>query len=295
MKIRLKPWFFYPLLPLIVLVCAAVLASVIGYGLMQIVDSLNVQKTINKITQALLVLSIFPAVVWLGLSKAELGFANRKQFLRQLAQGFGLGLATLLPIVIALFFLNVSVVDVSQAWTWAWLLEKSSIALVLSLLISCVEEPLFRGLLLAALARKLPIAAAIIVSSAYYACLHFIKSPRKQPATDLSFSDTFALLVDAFANLLNPEITTAFFALLMVGIFLALLRIHFEASLGLCIGCHTAWVWLIKMNKALFNTDFNAAYAFLVSPYDGVVGPLVMVWLLLAVLIYCVWWPLRKR
>jgi hypothetical protein len=106
---------------------------------------------------------------------------------------------------------------------------------------------------------------------------------------DLTLASTFALLVEAFANLLNPEIVTAFLALLMVGVFLGLLRTERKNSLGLCIGCHTCWVWLIKMNKTLFNTDFNADYAFLVSPYDGVIGPLVTVWLLLAVLGYCLW------
>jgi hypothetical protein len=106
---------------------------------------------------------------------------------------------------------------------------------------------------------------------------------------DLTLANTFGLLMEAFANLLNPDILTAFLALLMVGVFLGLLRTERKISLGLCIGCHTCWVWLIKMNKTLFNTDFKADCAFLVSPYDGVIGPLVTAWLLLAVLGYCMW------
>jgi len=89
--------------------------------------------------------------------------------------------------------------------------------------------------------------------------------------------------------LLNPNILSAFFALLMVGIFLAVLRTQVKASLGLCIGCHTCWVWQIKMSKSLFNTDFSSEYLYLVSSYDGVIGPLVTGWLLLAITGYFVY------
>lgn len=279
----------YAFVPLLVLLLAAVLATVIGFFLVQVYDGLPVQKLINKTTQVFLVLSIFPAMSYLALTKTDLGFAARPQFLKQLGQGFGLGFVTLMPVFIVLTVLKINVLDESQAWTLSWFLEKSSIALLLSLLISLIEEPLFRGILLAGLLKKLPMITAIIISSAYYACLHFIKSSNALPVEDLTLIKTFALLVDAFANVFNPDILSAFLALLMVGVFLGCLRTKREASLGLCIGCHTCWVWLIKMNKTLFNTDFNSEYAFLVSRYDGVIGPLVTGWLLLAVVGFCGW------
>ncbi|MDD5273308.1 MAG: CPBP family glutamic-type intramembrane protease, partial [Methylovulum sp.] len=203
-----------------------------------------------------------------------------------------LGLATLLPVFIVLTVLKINILDESQAWTLAWFLEKASVSVLLSLLISLIEEPLFRGILLASLLKKLPVTAAVVISAAYYACLHFIKSTHDIPVSALTLTSTFGLLAEAFANVFNPDILSAFLALLMVGVFLGLLRTGREASLGLCIGCHTCWVWLIKMNKTLFNTDFNADYAFLVSRYDGVIGPLVTVWLLTAVLGY---WGWRRR
>jgi hypothetical protein len=42
------------------------------------------------------------------------------------------------------------------------------------------------------------------------------------------------------------------------------------------------------MSKDLFNTDLSSEYVYLVSRYDGVVGPLVTVWLALAILGYIV-------
>jgi len=76
---------------------------------------------------------------------------------------------------------------------------------------------------------------------------------------------------------------------LLVGIFLGVLRAEVKESLGLCIGCHTCWVWQIKMSKNLFNTDSSSDYIYLVSSYDGVVGPLVTVWLSLAIIGYFVY------
>lgn len=284
----MRTWF-YALVPLLVLLVATILASVIGFFIVQVFDGLPVQKVINKTTQVLLILSIFPAMAWLKLTKTDLGFAGRAVFIKQLGQGFGLGFATLIPVFIVLTVLKINVLDETQTWTMAWFLEKSSIAVLLSLLVSLIEEPLFRGILLASLLKKMPLPAAVVVSSAYYASLHFIKSTRDIPVADLTLANTFSLLAEAFANLFNPDILTAFLALLMVGVFLGLLRTERQASLGLCIGCHTCWVWLIKMNKTLFNTDFTVDAAFLVSPYDGVIGPLVTGWLLLAVLGYWLW------
>jgi membrane protease YdiL (CAAX protease family) len=279
--------------PLLVLVLAATLASLAGYVVVQFYDGLPLPKLINKTTQVLLVLSIFPAMSVLKLDRQALGFASRAVFLRQLLYGFGLGFITLTPVFVLLTVLHVNVIDTTQAWTAAWFLEKSGVALLLALLISLIEEPLFRGILLAGLAKKLPHAAAIIFSAAYYASLHFIKSSIEIPAPELTLAKTFGLLADAFAHLFNPDIVPALLALLMVGVFLGVLRTRYNASLGLCIGCHTCWVWQIKMNKTLFNTDFNADYAFLVSRYDGVIGPLVTGWLLCAVVGYVVWLRVR--
>ena len=158
-----------------------------------------------------------------------------------------------------------------------------AISLLLALIISLIEEPLFRGILLIGLNKKVPVMAAILISSTYYAALHFLSSKTDIPVQDLNVFSGFTLLGEAVSNLLNPNILSAFFALLMVGVFLAVLRTQVKASLGLCIGCHTCWVWQIKMSKKLFNTDFSSEYLYLVSSYDGVIGPLVTGWLMLAI------------
>jgi membrane protease YdiL (CAAX protease family) len=245
------------------------------------------RKIITRSTLIFLLLGIYPLMVWLGLSKADLGFARRAAFFKQLLHGLGLGLLTLLPVLMALYALDVYVVDVHKTWGIGKTLKTLSVSLLLALLISLAEEPLFRGVLLAGLGKKTGVRLAVAVSSIYYASLHFLHSKGVVAVESAQWYSGFPMLAEAFANLFSAEIFSAWLALFMVGVFLAVLRTRIPQGLGLCIGCHAAWVWQIKMAKAVFNTDPHAEYAWLVSSYDGVVGPLVTGWMLLAV---CCYW-----
>lgn len=282
--------FIYSIVPLLVLLVTASLACIVGYFVMQgIGDQFTLSKIITKSTQLFLVLSIFPAMAYLKFNKGDLGFATKAVFLKQVFQGFGLGFVTLMPVFIVLYALGVNIIDEAQVWTVELVAKKMAISLSLALLISMIEEPIFRGILFAGLKKHMPAIAAILISSTYYAALHFLDSHTEIPFQQVRVLSGFTLLGEAFANLLNTEILSAFLALLMVGIFLGILRAQVKESLGLCIGCHTCWVWQIKMSKSLFNTDFNSEYLYLVSSYDGVIGPLVTGWLMLAIGIYFVY------
>ena len=280
----------YSIVPLLVLLTAASLGCIAGYFIMLAIEGqFPLSKIITKSTQLFLVLSIFPAMAYLKFNKRDLGFAQRKVFFKQVFQGFGLGFVTLMPVFIAQYALGINVIDQTQQWTIDLLAEKIIISLLLALLISMVEEPIFRGILFAGLKKKLPVIAAVLLSSTYYAALHFLNSKTEIPFQQVQLLSGFTLLGEAFANLLNPDNQSAFLALLMVGIFLGILRLQVKDGLGLCIGCHTCWVWQIKMNKSLFDTDFNSEYSYLVSRHDGVVGPLVTGWLSLAIIAYFIY------
>jgi membrane protease YdiL (CAAX protease family) len=286
-------YIIYSTVPLLVLLATASLACIVGYLVLHNVETdFSLSKIITKSTQLFLVLSIFPAMAYLKFNKGDLGFATKARFLKQLLLGFGLGFITLMPVFIVQYALGINVIDEAQTWTIGLVAKKTLIALLVALLVSMIEEPIFRGILFAGLKKKLPVTAAILFSSAYYAALHFLDSHSEIPAQQVQILSGFALLGEAFANLLNPEILSAFLALLMVGIFLGILRTQVKEGLGLCIGCHTCWVWQIKMSKSLFNTDSSSDYIYLVSSYDGVVGPLVTGWLSLAIIGYFIY---KKR
>lgn len=275
------------LLPLGVLFSAISLACTLGYSILLIFgDIYSLNKLISRLSQLLLVLSIFPLRHYLKLSWTALGFADKSLFIKQIITGFMAGFATLLPVFLLLYALGVNVFDDTKIWSVVKILSKTGIALLLSLLISVVEEPLFRGLLLTSLQKKLNLATAIIVSAVYYGSLHFLETSTEIPYQQITFSSGFSLFAEAIANWLNPAMLSAFIALVMVGIFLGVVRTQFAQSLGLCIGLHASWVWQIKLTKMFFNPNYFSDYFFLVSAYDGLVGPLIAGWLFLVLLGY---------
>ncbi len=277
----------YAFVPLLVLLTATFLACILAYVAVMIWDdAISFRTFIKKASQVFLVLSIFPAMRYLKLNRLDLGFAAKPIFFKQIAQGFSLGFITLIPVFLVLYWLGIDVVDTAKSWTIVWISKKLALELALALLISLFEEPVFRGILLTGLSRKFSIWAAICISAFYYASLHFVNTQTQIPASDITLFSGFKLVGEAFAQLLKPQIWSAFGALFAVGVFLGLLRIQVKASLGLCIGCHACWVWQIKLSKDLLNTNLNSDYLFLVSSYDGVIGPLVTTWLILAIIVF---------
>ena len=280
-------YIFYGLVPFFVLLAAILLSCSLGYILVQnIGDTLPFRQILTRLTQIFLLLSIFPMMKYLRIDKVALGFPSWWVFLKQLPQGFGLGFFVLTPVFIVLSLLNINQIDYKQEWVVDLLVKNSIMYLMMALLISVMEETLFRGMVLVGLKKKLPVQVAIFLTAIYYAGLHFLIIKTNLSVQDINFFSGFRLLGEAVSNLLNLNNLPAFFALLMVGIFLGVLRTQVTSSLGLCIGCHTCWVWQIKMNKKFFNTDFSSEYHYLVSSYDGVIGPLVTGWLLVVVVGY---------
>lgn len=274
-------------MPLAVLLVAASLGCVVGYLIwLGFGDQFPLHKIISKVGKLFLVLSIFPVMAALNFKAGDLGFADKRTMLRQFVFGLGLGILTLFPIFIVLYFAGVHVIDETRSWTLSWLLQKIVVGFLLALLISLAEEPIFRGALFAGLKQRMSVMVAVLVSSFYYGILHFLDSHSRFANDEVTFFSGFLLLKEALMNVLNPEILPAFWALLMVGVFLGVVRAVVPHSLALCIGCHTAWVWQIKLNKSLFNVDSQSPNLSWVSSYDGVVGPLVTVWMLLVVSCY---------
>ena len=282
---------YYALVPLFILLFFAALSAVLSYIILMIAgDVISMRKIVSKGAQIFLLLSIFPIRHYLKLSWSDIGFAAKSLFLKQMMYGLVLGLITLLPVMIVLYVLDISVIDQTKEWTASKLTLKVSLSLLLALLISFGEEPLFSGILLAGLRKKMMLGLAAFLTATYYAAFHFVKTKTRIPYEELSITSGFELMAEAFANVLNPEISSAFIALLIIGLFLVTIRTQFKDSIGICIGCHAAWVWQIKMGKYFFDTNPDSDYYFLVSDYyDGIIGPLVSVWLSLAIVVYFIW------
>lgn len=287
----------YAFVPLVILLVFAALAAVLSYIILMMTgDIISMRKLVSKAAQVFLLLSIFPLRHYLKLSWADIGFATKNVFFKQIMQGLLLGLVTLMPVMIVLYFLDISVIDQTREWTAQSIVIRASLALLLATLISLGEEPLFSGILLAGLRKKMAVGLAVLLTATYYSAFHFVKTKTDIPYDELTFGSGFQLMAEAFSNVLNPEIISAFIALLVVGIFLATIRTQFASSIGICIGCHAAWVWQIKLGKDYFNTNADSDYYYLVSSYyDGVVGYLVAGWLSIAIVLFFIWKRIKQR
>ncbi|TXL01391.1 CPBP family intramembrane metalloprotease domain-containing protein [Methylococcaceae bacterium HT1] len=275
------------LLPLLMLLVFSLVACFLGYGLFLLFDgAVGLNRIISRVTQTLLILSIYPVMRWLNISFAELGFVAYKRFLKQMLAGAVLGIFTLLPVLMLSYALDIIVIDELRHWTFGKVVSSLLVTFLLALLISLLEEPMFRGVLISAYISRLGIVATIFISSFYYAILHFIKTKTTIPIEEAEFLDSFSLLLEAFQNLLRPENLSAFWALLMVGIFLAIMRAHLKLSLAWVVGCHAAWVWQIKMAHKITDVNKSSDLLYLISPYDGVIGPVVAIWLTLVLCAY---------
>lgn len=142
-----------------------------------------------------------------------------------------------------------------------------------SLLIGVIEEILFRGYILTALRKSLGPVAAVLLSSAFFAVVHFIK-PAEPETVDrwysglLLFSNLFAATGDTFW----PEVCTLF----CMGTVLATLS-YWTRSVYLAIGLHAGWVWIMMLFR-LF-TENQGRLVWLYGPGEwiskGWVGPIM--------------------
>lgn len=275
---------------------AIMLASLIAYFVLSLFGNfLPMSKLVSKGAQVLLILSIYPFMRYFHLTKEDIGFAGLSVFFRQLGLGLLLGLVTLLPVMFMLYFFEIKQFNTEYIWTTDNLIKAVSGTLLIGTLVALAEEPLFRGLLLTGLGNKMGVALAVLISAVYYAGLHFLRSETEIPYNEINLFSGFVLAGKAFENLFSFKVVSAFLALFMVGIFLGVLRTQIKQSLGLCIGCHASWVCQIKMNKKLFITDTDSAFHYLVSSYDGVIGPLVAGWLFLVVVGYLIYQRYQVR
>jgi hypothetical protein len=154
-------------------------------------------------------------------------------------------------------------------------------------LVATIEELIFRGALLAVLSRIGGAWPAVTVTSLYYALLHFVKSDLHPNGADIQWTSGFQIFGDGVRYLINETPVDSLLALFCAGLFLAAVRVIFPRSLGLCVGIHAGWVVVIKVARRLTNPDPHAPLAYLVGPYDQIIGYGAAFWitLLLALLL----------
>ena len=239
------------------------------------------ERWVSRFALLFLILGLIPCIKYFKLSLKSLGHnASTYLYIKQVSIGFAVGLVILGLLISSLLVLDIRLINPSATLS-STLLIKSLIA---GLIIALIEETLFRGLFFKLTLKWHNALTAVVVSSFFYAILHFIKPIDHIDQNTLTIYSGAEVLLNAFIGLMSMQISD-FAALFAVGTLLALVRFKTN-SLTFCIGLHASWVFLIKSSKQLTDSNPHSDWSFLTGHYDGIVGWLAFAWLMLLSLVY---------
>lgn len=181
----------------------------------------------------------------LGLRRGPEGLPGMHLLLRGLALGAG---SVALAAGLLLLFARLH----AQVPSAAVFARAAGLAAATAMAVSCLEELLFRGLLLGLLQRSLPARWALGWSSVIFAVLHFVAPVRHGPtgAADLPWYAGFAVLCDWHLDVRDWQVFTSLLTLLLVGFCLGLSRLR-SRSLYFAIGLHGGWVFALRLVQQL--------------------------------------------
>lgn len=245
------------------------------------------ERILGKLAQLLVLLGAFWFLRWQGLhERAALGFGvTRRVFWRTLGQGWLLGLGILGVLFGALMLLGTRHPDPELgAWSLQlWLTRAMLQPLAAGLLVAFIEEIFFRGALFTAIERESGPLRAILYSSLLYALLHFMRPQALPIAMAENHLVAWHLFLGSFRNLIETIELGSLLALFLAGALLGWLRVR-HRHIGMAIGMHAGWVLVIQSGRRLTDGDPTSPFNFCVGHYDGVIGWLAALWLLLILL-----------
>lgn len=135
---------------------------------------------------------------------------------------------------------EIGVYSLRQNFLWS----KMPAVLAASLVVPIVEELFFRGFILGVLVRGLPKLTAILLTSALFSIIHFLKPPENvTPNESINWLSGFISIGNSFWQFRDPLLLGAgFLTLFAIGWILADARLE-TRSLWLPIGLHAGWIF----------------------------------------------------
>jgi len=198
-------------------------------------------KFVTRSIELLALVGLWPFLRSLQIrSWREVGFCPPKTEWRKLAMGLALGFCSLA--VVALITIAAGIRTPEVHYSLAKKILKAGGAAVV---VAVLEELLFRGVMFGALRKVHGWIAALILSSGFYALVHFFadKVPQPETVTCLSGFVTLGQLLGGFAEF--ERFVPGFFSLFVAGALLAL-AYQRTGSLYFSIGLHAGWIFWLK-------------------------------------------------
>jgi uncharacterized protein len=218
----------------------------------------------------------------LGLAdRASLGYGvPRRIFLNEFARAFGLGIALMLAVVALMVLMGLRIWQPGADLHVLALMGLIVQSLVSALAVAAIEETFLRGAMFAGIERESGAVPAVLLTSFIYAATHFIARYHIPPEQVVP-SSGLAMVLGSLHAFADPgSIIDAFAALFAVGVLLAAIR-SATGNIAACLGLHAGWVWVILVARDVSGPNPAHPLSFLLSNFDGFVGWLVLLWLIL--------------
>ncbi len=168
----------------------------------------------------------------------DLGLAKNPRPATDTLAGFLIAAVPLLCCGAVLVALHVYSLRSSFLWS------KMPAVLAATFAVPVVEEILFRGLILGVLLRGFSRLAALLLTSALFSIIHFLKAPEATTPNDsVRWFSGFVSVAHSFGQFRDPWLLLAgFLTLFIIGCILADARLA-TRSLWLPIGLHAGWIF----------------------------------------------------
>jgi membrane protease YdiL (CAAX protease family) len=183
----------------------------------------------------------------------DLGLEKNQRKTRDVLVGFLIAAIPLLCCGAALVLLQIYSLRPAILW------GKLGTVVFASAFVPFIEELLFRGLILGVLLRSNSRIAAMVLTSALFAVLHFLKAPdQTTPAGDVNWASGFVSIANAFWQFGDPMLLAAgFTTLFVVAWVLADARLK-TRSLWLPIGLHAGWIFANSVFNKIAHREIVA-------------------------------------
>src|SRR3972149_2497199 len=267
-------------------ICGAVLSFPL-YKLLQIFTDIPFHKITSQLSSLCGLAFIFLYLRFNNiLNKTTAGFnLAQVSIKREIFTGMAIGMMIILVLVVVLLILGIHQPEQELHSSLNTIFLVLIKAILSGVMVALFEETLYRGALLGGLSKTTNVLSAIIISSAIYSAVHFIKFPRVPDGTDINWLTGFVILSDSFHRFTDPAIVDSFLALFAFGVLLALVRLN-RGNIIQCMGIHAGVVIAIKIIRE--STDYAPGnnFEFLVNRHDHLLGYLALFWLIFIIAVY---------
>lgn len=219
---------------------------------------------------------LWPLLRVIGLPHwSDIGYVRAGAWWRHVLAGYALGVATLTIMIAVIVVLGGHrLVFTKASGQMAGAMVKF---FFVGVAVAVIEETFFRGALQGALQRRLNVAVAVVLASAVYSAVHFLKPNGVNiPANEVTWISGGKCLVWIVSqSLLQKGVFVGFVSLFLAGCVLGLAYAKTKA-LYLSIGLHAGWVLVnefMRWSAAVDVTQNVASWPMLV------VVLVLMVWL----------------